>query len=134
MLMEEVVLGEGVVVGEEVHPSVGVGPNDHLMGVVRVVHKEKTLGAGVEQIQVPDSAMVGEQDSAKEVEGEHQMLVGVGVGVHVPQVPGEDMVQVHPKGEGVVGRQLDEDEEGPSVVHQEEATDQVLPMVEHYYH
>ena len=27
-----------------------------------MVHKEKTLGVGVEQIQVPDSARVGGQD------------------------------------------------------------------------
>lgn len=134
MMMEEVALEEGVVVEEEVHPSGGVVPNDHLRGVAWVVHKEKTLGVGVEQIQVPDSARVGGQDFAKEVEGEHQMLVGVEVEVHVPQVPGVDMVQVHLKEEGVVDHPADGDEEDPSVVHQEEAADQVLPMVEHYCH
>ena len=32
-----------------------------------MVHKEKTLGVGVEQIQVPDSARVGGQDLPEKI-------------------------------------------------------------------
>lgn len=131
---EGVDLAEAVGVGEAVHPSEGVGPNGHPRGVAEVVRMEKTQGVEVEQIQAPDFAMEGEgQDSAKEVVVEHQTMVGVGAEDHVPQVPGEEMVQAHLRGEGVVDHQADEDEEDLAVGLLEVAADQVLPMVEQNY-
>jgi len=117
------------VVVEVVHPSGVVEPNDYLKVAAKVGHEmEETLGVGVEQIQAPDSAMVGvelDQHFAMEVV-EHQMMVGVGVVVHVLQGPEEDMIQAPLEGEEVVGHQGEEDlTVGPL----EEAAGQVLPMV-----
>lgn len=117
------------VVVEAVHPSGVVEPNDYLKVAAKVGHEmEETLGVGVEQIQAPDSAMVGvelDQHFAMEVV-EHQMMVGVGVVVHVLQGPEEDMIQAPLEGEEVVDHQGEEDlTVGPL----EEVAGQVLPMV-----